>query len=137
MNHLNSILIEGNVSIGPKVVATSQNGANLAVFSLANNRYYLDSSGNKKSDTLFIEIACWGEMAEACLKAIEVGLHVRVVGRLRQCTWKNKEGEERSKFQIVALHLEYRKKNNGGEQDMVISGDEEDVVQEPIVYYEY
>ncbi len=138
MNHLNSILIEGNVSIGPRIVTTSQNGASLAVFSLANNRYYQDASGNKKTETLFIEVACWGDMAASCMNVVEVGMHVRVVGRLRQCTWKSREGEERSKVQIVALHLEYRKKTPGlGEQELVISGSDDDVVQEPVVYYEY
>lgn len=142
MNHLNSILLEGNVCIAPKLVTTSQDGVNLVVFSMASNRYYLDKSRNRQTETLYMEVACWGELASLCLESIELGCMVRVLGRVRTVSYTSKDGSERRKEQIVARHLEYRRKRSsaeGGDEDesVTLEGREEDEACEPIALYDF
>lgn len=142
MNHLNSILLEGNVCVAPKLVTTSQDGVNLVVFSMASNRYYLDKSRTRQTDTLYMEVACWGELAELCLSNIELGCMVRVLGRVRTTTYTAKDGSERKRDQIVARHLEYRRKKSASdgsddEASVTLEGREEDEVCEQIALYDF
>ena len=84
MNNLNSIILEGNVSIAPRLVASSSlDGSKLAVFNIATNRYYRDKGNNTQKETFFIEILCWGSLADGCIKNLELGSNVRVNGRLK------------------------------------------------------
>lgn len=142
MNHLNSILLEGNVCIAPKLVTTSHSGANLVVFSMANNRYYLDRNKTRQVETLYMEVACWGELATTCLANIELGCMVRVLGRVRSVSYTSKDGSEHKKEQIVARHLEFRRKRSNDvadeeEESVTLEGREEDEVCEPIALYDF
>ena len=63
MNQLNNILLEGTTVNDPEVAATSiTTKRRLIKFTLANDRYWRDRSGNAQQDTLFIPIQCWGDL---------------------------------------------------------------------------
>lgn len=138
MNHINSVLLEGNVAQPPKLVTTSSTGSKLVVFALANNRYYYDADNMKKVETFFLDIASWGELGEKVLEEIKVGTLVRVIGRLRPSVWTDKDGKERTRFQLVAQHIEFNRRYKGGkEQEVTLEAREEDEAREPVVIYSY
>ena len=53
-------------------------------------------------DSHFIDVVCFGDMAEAVAEQINKGDRVTVVGRLQQNRWETDEGQKRSKIEIVA-----------------------------------
>ena len=120
MNSLNSVLIEGNLTRDPEL-ATTPKGTFVCRFSIASNRFYMTDDEMQK-EVSFFDVETWARLAERCSEQLEKGRGVRVVGRLKQDKWNDKEGNPRSKIKIVAEHVEYRRKPAGD--------DEEDVVEE-------
>lgn len=106
MNHLNSVLIEGNFVHDP-VFRKTEKGTPVCTFSLASDRFFKQDAHTKK-ETGFFEVESRSELAEHCCKQGREGRGVRVVGRLKQERWNDAEGKEHSKVSIVAEHVEFR-----------------------------
>ena len=106
MNSLNSIMVEGNLTRDPELSATPK-GTAVCTFGLASNRYYKVDE-EMQQEVSFFEVETWARLAERCGEQLEKGRGVRVVGRLKQDRWSDKEGNPRSKVKIVADHVEFR-----------------------------
>ena len=141
MNHLNCVLMEGNVCTEPKAVLTSQKtGAELVSFRLASNRYYTSRDGQKVQEALFIGVEAWGELGRRVTDCVLKGMPVRVVGRLRMSEWTDKEGVSRDRLQIVAEHIEFRrpeKKGGCADEEVTLNIEKDESVGESCVIYEY
>lgn len=107
MNHLNSIILEGNVVRQAEMTEPSK-GFKVCKFPLAVNRFIKSSNGDASEEVSFFEIEAYGKMAEICEKYGNKGRGVRVVGRLKQNRWKDAEGKNFNKVFIVAEHVEYK-----------------------------
>jgi single-strand DNA-binding protein len=121
MNNLNSILIEGNLVRDPEFRATSK-GTALCTFPIASGRYFKQDSGMEKKVSYF-DVELWGKLAEQANNLGHKGRGVRVVGRLKQERWQDRDGKAQSKVVIVAEHAEFRpdfkKDGNAGEEGPV------------------
>lgn len=108
MNNINSIMLEGNLVRDPEHNET-QMGSSVCNFSLAVNRTYKDSKGEKVDEVSFFDIETWGDLAEKLKKEnVKKGRGIRVVGRLKQGRWKDAEGKSHSKIFVVAEHIELK-----------------------------
>ena len=105
MNHLNSIIIEGNLTKDGEMKNTS-----FSVFSLsvAVNRSYKNKDGEWVDEVSFFDVDCFGKMAEVAEKNAVKGRGIRVVGRLKQDRWADENGKTFSKVKIIAEHIEYK-----------------------------
>jgi len=108
MNNLNSVLLEGNLVRDPELIRFEGNETVLTKFSIASNRYYRNQKGESVEEVLFMPVNVWGRLAENCSNYLSKGREVRVVGRLRQERWIDKEGNNRDRFVVVADHVEFR-----------------------------
>jgi single-strand DNA-binding protein len=106
MNNLNSVLIEGNLVRDPEYRTTGK-GTPVCRFSLASNRFFKQDSETEK-EVGYFETETWGKLAESCNRLGHKGRGVRVVGRLKQERWQDREGNAKSKVVIVAEHVEFR-----------------------------
>jgi single-strand DNA-binding protein len=106
MNNLNSILIEGNLVRDPLFRSTAK-GTSICTFSMASNRFFKQDSGMEKEVSYF-EVEAWAKLAEHCSTQGHKGRGVRVVGRLKQERWQDREGKTQSKIVIVADHVDFR-----------------------------
>jgi single-strand DNA-binding protein len=106
MNNLNSILIEGNLTRDADLRA-SPKGTALCTFSIASNRYFKQDSGTEK-EVGYFNVETWGKLAESAGNQGRKGRGVRVVGRLKQERWTDRDGKTQSKVVITAEHLEFR-----------------------------
>ena len=106
MNNLNSILIEGNVVREPELRSVSK-GTSVCIFQIATNRYYKQNTGMEK-EVSFFNVEAWSKLAENVGNLGQKGRGVRVVGRLKQERWQDREGKAQSKVIIVAEHVEFR-----------------------------
>jgi single-strand DNA-binding protein len=121
MNHLNSILIEGNLVRDPEY-KTVGGGTPLCNMSIAVNRWYKKGDGSgSEQEVSYFDVAAWGKLADACRKIGSKGRGLRVVGRLKQERWQEADGKARSKVLITADHIEWgpeRDKERQSEPDV-------------------
>lgn len=83
------------------------NGRPVCNFGLALNRSYKDSEGNRKEETTFVDVECFGPRAEAVARFFTKGRAIFVEGRLKLDQWESKEGEKRSAIRVVLDNFEF------------------------------
>ena len=112
MNMLNSLILEGVVTGEPHLVETSD----VLNFTVETTRYYKNRAGEDVEEKSQFKVVVYGRMCKLSLKD---GVGVRIVGRLKQNKWTDSEGASHSEVQIVAEHIEFRKKefSNGLNND--------------------
>jgi single-strand DNA-binding protein len=97
---LNQVTLMGNLTRDPELRATP-NGQNVTNFSLALNRSYKDSSGDWQEATDYVDIVCWGPLAERVSQYLSKGRRCLVQGRLQSRSWEQ-DGNKRSKVEVLA-----------------------------------
>ena len=144
MNHLNSALLEGVLVADPKRIdlCDAPDGCRLVKFDMASDRYYMDRSGKKAVETLFISVQCWWNLGDRCIDLMSKGMTARIVGRLRLCKWQSAEGGNRKSIELVADHVEFRRPRAKGRPDPAIeilesSEEERERLGEPEVLYTF
>jgi single-strand DNA-binding protein len=113
---LNKVFLMGNLTRDPEL-RYIPSGTAVANFTLAINRPYKDSSGEKKEEVSFIKIVVWGRMAEICGEYLTKGRPVLVEGRLKSRSWETEDGQKRSALDVVASNVQFlgsRSDRNGG-----------------------
>jgi single-strand DNA-binding protein len=97
---LNQVTLMGNLTRDPELRQTP-NGQNVTSFSLALNRSYKDSSGEWQEATDYIDLVCWGPLAERVAQYLSKGRRCLVQGRLQSRSWEQ-DGQKRSKVEVLA-----------------------------------
>lgn len=116
---LNQVTLMGNLTRDPELRQTPT-GQSVTSFSLALNRSYKDSSGEWQEATDFIDIVCWGPLAERVAQYLSKGRRCLVQGRLQSRSWEQ-DGAKRSKVEVLANDVTFLDSRGGGEdggQDM-------------------
>ena len=102
MNMINSLILEGVVSGEPHLVKTS----NVLNFTVETTRYYKNRAGEDVEEKSQFKVVVYGSMCKLPLKE---GSGVRIVGRLKQNIWTDKDGVSHSEAQVIAEHIETKK----------------------------
>ncbi|MCL6091901.1 MAG: single-stranded DNA-binding protein [Actinobacteria bacterium] len=98
----NTVTIVGNLTREPELRFTPS-GQATANFGVAVNRTWTDrASQERREQTSFFDIVCWGTLAENAATSLSRGMRVVVTGRLDQRSWETQEGDKRSKVEITA-----------------------------------
>ena len=103
MNNLNSLILEG-VVIGEPHKSEASDVLN---FTVGSERYYKNRAGEYVTETSQFKVVAFGRMCDIPVKE---GSGVRIVGRLKQNKWTDSDGMKHSEVQIVAEHIEIRRK---------------------------
>ena len=125
-----TIIIVGNVGRDAEMRYTPS-GAAVASFSVATNRQYTASSGEKVKETVWFRISAWGKQAEVCNQYVNKGRKVLVEGRLTADpdtggprVWTGQDGSQRASFEVTAGTVrflssrgEYEQSSGGGQAD--------------------
>ena len=106
MNNLNSILLEGNLTRDPELRHTPA-GTPVCTLMVGSLRTY-KLQGERREEVTFVETETCGKLATVCAEHLSKGRGVRVVGRIKQERWEDREGNARSKVLIVAEHVEFQ-----------------------------
>ncbi len=105
--NINKVMLAGNLTRDPQC-RTIANERTVADFGMAINRRYKDKSGEKKEETTFVDVECWGSTAENVGKYLTKGSPCYVEGYLKLDSWDDKEsGQKRSKIKIVADTVQF------------------------------
>ena len=106
MNHLNSIILEGNVARKAEL-SEPTTGFIVCKFPIAVNRKTKTPDGEQHEEVSFFDVEADGKTAESCSKYCDKGKGIRVVGRLKQNRWEDNNSKH-SKVLVVAEHIEYK-----------------------------
>lgn len=123
---MNRINIIGRLTKDPELKSTSS-GFSISRFSIAVNK------SQKKGDiyedkACFFECVVFGKQADTAQKYLEKGHRVGIDGSLDWESWQDKDGNRKSKIQIVIdkfFFLEPRKESGG--PNVSYSRDDEDI----------
>jgi single-strand DNA-binding protein len=108
----NRIILIGNLTKDPELRYTPQ-GTPVASFRIAVNTRYKQSDESRE-DTLFIDIVTFGKQAETCSQYLNKGKSVLVEGRLQERRWES-EGQQKSKFEVIAQTVRFLSRKGAGE----------------------
>lgn len=100
----NQVTLMGNLTKDPEV-STTPGGQVVGKFSLALNRSYKVENEWKES-TDYVDIVCWGNLAERNKQYLSKGRPVLVSGRIQSRSWEQ-DGQKRSKVEVVASDVVY------------------------------
>ena len=98
MADLNTITLIGRVGKEPEYKAFDT-GAMLTKFSLSNNQYNLKT---KENDTYWFNVETFSKLGEYVKK----GNLVAINGKLKQSTWKDEEGNTKSRVFVFAENIQ-------------------------------
>lgn len=101
----NQAIVMGNLTRDPELRSTP-NGQSVASFSVATNRSWQDSSGERQEAAEFHEIVAWGKLGELAGQYLAKGRKVMVVGRLQTRSWE-KDGVTHRRTEIVASDISF------------------------------
>jgi len=128
--NLNKAMIIGNLTRDPEM-RTTPSGQPVATFSVATNLIWTDASGQRQKKAEFHNIVAWRKLAEICAQYLKKGHKVYIEGRLQTRDWEDKEGNKRSRTEIVCenmIMLE-AKGGNGGSPEASQPTDTQDYSQ--------
>lgn len=119
---LNQVTLMGNLTRDPELRQTPT-GQNVTSFSLALNRSYKDASGEWKEVTDYVDIVCWGPLAERVAQYMSKGRRCLVQGRLQSRSWEQ-EGQKRSKVEVLANDVTFLdSRGSGGDSEGSSAGE--------------
>ncbi len=98
---LNKIMVIGNLGTDPEMRYTPS-GSAVTNFSLATNRSYTTSDGERREETEWFRIVAWNQLAEQVNQYLSKGRRAYVEGRLRSSSWEGQDGQTRFRNEIIA-----------------------------------
>lgn len=102
---LPQISITGNVVETPTLRFTASGKAVVSFRVAANERKRTEAGGWTDGDSCFLSISAWEQQAEAIAEQVDKGTKVVVTGKLRERQWQDKEGNNRTSFEVQAYDV--------------------------------
>ena len=118
---LNHCIIMGRLTEDP-TLRTTQSGKSVTSFTVAVDRDYGE---NKETD--FIACTAWGGTAEFITKWFHRGSMAIVVGRLQSRKWKDKNGNNRTEWEIQTSSIHFGEAKRSEPEGIHEITDEEDI----------
>lgn len=110
---INRVNISGNLTRDPELRATA-GGTQILAFGVAvNDRRRNQQTGEWEDVPNFVDCIVFGSRAEAVSRFITKGSKVAIEGKLRFSAWETKEGQRRSKLEVVVDEIEFLSRANG------------------------
>ena len=116
-NDLNRVFLIGRLTKDPELRFT-QSGTPIANFSLANNRTYTTSAGEKTENVSYFDCIAWSKLGEVIVEYCKKGGRIGVEGRLQQNSWVDKDGNKRYKVEIVVDNFQFLDSKAGADAGM-------------------
>ena len=90
---MNRFQFLGRLTKDPETKYTPNTNTQVTTFSIAVNRRFADSNGERQTD--FFNLTAFGKLAEFCSKYYRKGQQVLVEGRIQNRTWQDQTGNKR------------------------------------------
>ena len=104
---INRVNISGNLTRSPEMRQT-QGGTPIMTFGMAvNDRRKNPQSGQWEECPNFIDCVMFGKRAESVSRFVSKGSKVAIEGKLRWTQWNDKQGNKRSKIEVIVEEIEF------------------------------
>lgn len=98
---LNKVMLIGRLTRDPEI-RTTPTGQTVASFSIATNRTWKDSAGNKKEKVEYHNIVAWRKLAEIIQQYVKKGSRLYLEGRLETRSWDDQTGNKKYRTEVIA-----------------------------------
>ena len=107
--NLNFVLLSGRLVQDPELRYTPS-GRPVARMRIASDRRFKDQSGEWQTETLFVDVIAWRDLAERCADKLRKGSPIIVEGYLRSRSWETESGQRRSVIEVVGRRIQFLEK---------------------------
>jgi single-strand DNA-binding protein len=101
---LNKVMIIGHLGRDPEMRYTPS-GRPVTTFTVATNRTWNTTDGERHNETEWFNVVAWGNLAEICKQYLSKGQQVYVEGRLQTRRWEDSDNAKRTSVEIVASEM--------------------------------
>ena len=105
MPDVNKVLLAGRLPRDPEL-RYLPSGMALCKLGLAVSRFYKSKDGEKREETMFINVTAWGKTAEFTNEYLRKGRPVFVEGQLRMNEFEDKTGQKRTVIEVNAERVQ-------------------------------
>lgn len=113
MADLNKVFLMGRLTFDPELRRTPS-GTAVSELRMATSRSWAGRDGERREETLYIDVTVWDRQAETCCQYLRKGSSIHVEGSLRMDTWDDKNtGEKRSKIRVQADRVQFLDSRRG------------------------
>lgn len=112
---INRVIISGNLTRDPDLRSTASGMAVLSLGVAVNDRRRNQQTGEWEDYPNFVDCTMFGTRAESLARFLSKGTKVTIEGKLRWSQWE-RDGQKRSKLEVVVDDLEFMSSRNGGQQ---------------------
>jgi single-strand DNA-binding protein len=114
MADLNKVFLMGRLTFDPEL-RYAPSGSAVTELRLAINRSWTGRDGERKEETLFIDVTVWDRQAETCCQYLKKGSSVHIEGALKMDAWDDKStGEKRTKVKVQAERVQFLDRRGEG-----------------------
>ena len=105
----NRVILVGSLVRDPEYRRAASNGMAVSDFRMAVDDPYKGRAQQRegRSNTLFIDVVTWDQLAESVHGHLRQGSRILVEGRLQQQEWTTREGQRRSQIRVVASTVQF------------------------------
>lgn len=111
---MNKVFLIGNLTRDPEISET-RSGATVCHFSIAVNRAYTGSGGERQTD--FFTCTAWNGAAEAVGKYCSKGSKVAVAGSIQLRNYEDNQSVKRTAVDIIVQDVEFLTPRENGHRD--------------------
>lgn len=112
---INRVIISGNLTRDPDLRSTASGMVVLSLGVAVNDRRRNQQTGEWEDYPNFVDCTMFGTRAESLARFLSKGTKVTIEGKLRWSQWE-RDGQKRSKLEVVVDDLEFMSSRNGGQQ---------------------
>ncbi|MBN2308814.1 MAG: single-stranded DNA-binding protein [Candidatus Hydrogenedentes bacterium] len=106
MPDVNKVFLAGRLTRDPELRYLTS-GTPLCKMGLAVSRMYKTREGERREETVFINVTAWRGTAEYCGEHLKKGRPVLVEGRLKSDEWEDKNtGQKRTSIEVQADRIQ-------------------------------
>ena len=127
---INRVIVTGNLTRDPELKSTASGTPVLAFGIAVNDRRKNQQTGEWEDYPNFIDCTMFGSRAESLARFLQKGSKVGVEGKLRYSSWE-KDGQKRSKLEVVVDDLEFMSSRDGGSQQQSYGGSQQQTYAAP------
>jgi len=117
MPNLNKVMLMGNLTRDPELRYTANNTAVCKIGLAVNRTWYNKQTNERQEETTFVDCTAFAKVAELINQYMEKGRPLFIEGRLNLNQWKDQEGNNRSKLDVIIESFQFidsRSDSGGG-----------------------
>ena len=109
---INRVIISGRLTREPEIRSTASGMPVLGFGVAVNDRRKNQQTGEWEDYPNFIDCTMFGARAESVSRYLAKGAKVSIEGKLRWSQWETKDGQKRSKIDVIVDELEFMSGRN-------------------------